>query len=63
MQGTVGTVGVGDCIEIVAMFDEPRYKGKIGVVKYIDDMGQLHGTWGGCAVIPDVDEYRVIKDS
>lgn len=32
-----------------------------GVVEYVDDMGQLHGTWGGLAVIPGVDEIKIIK--
>ena len=31
-------------------------------VTHIDDAGQIHGTWGGCALIPGVDEYKVIKN-
>lgn len=27
------------------MEGEPKYEGREGVVKYIDDLGQLHGTW------------------
>ena len=26
-----------------------------GVVERVDDMGQLHGTWGGLAAIPGID--------
>jgi hypothetical protein len=42
------------------MIDEPRYDGKIGIVKYIDDADQLHGTWGGLAVIENVDRYTIL---
>ena len=36
--------------------------GKSGVVTSIDDIGQLHGTWGGLAVIPEVDEFEIINE-
>lgn len=52
-------VKVGDKITITQMEGEPRYTGKSGVVTHIDDLGQLHGTWGGCAIIPNVDEFEV----
>lgn len=51
---------VGDEIEIISMQGEPEYNGKIGKVTRIDDMGQIHGTWGGCAIIPSSDYYKVI---
>lgn len=54
---------VGDTIRIIYMHGEPAYKGKVGVVKYIDDIGQLHGTWGGLAVILQTDRIEVIKES
>lgn len=54
-------VKIGDIIEIDEMFDEPQYRGKTGTIQYIDDAGQIHGTWGGCALIPDIDEFHVIK--
>jgi hypothetical protein len=25
-------------------------------------MGQLHGSWGGCAIIPNADDFEVIED-
>jgi len=34
-----------------------NYDGRVGVVEHIDSMGQLHGTWGGLALIPEEDEY------
>ena len=43
------------------MKGEPQYSGKVGVVRHIDDMGQLHGSWGGCAIQPENDEFEVIE--
>ena len=56
-------VKVGDKICIISMEDVRAndYNGKEGVVKYIDSIGQLHGTWGGLAVIPECDTFVVIK--
>lgn len=53
-------VKVGDTIHIVKLKGEQNYDGKEGTVKYIDDLGQLHGTWGGCAVIPETDIFYKI---
>lgn len=55
-------VRVGDLIRIEYMEDEPRYWGKSGKVTKIDDMGQLHGTWGGLAVNLDVDTIAIIRN-
>ena len=54
---------VGDIIKITRLDDpyDHTYPGRIGTVKFIDSMGQLHGTWGGLAVIPETDEYEIIK--
>ena len=56
-------VKVGDRIKIIRL-DDPyaldTYNGKEGVVTLIDDAGQLHGTWGGLAVIPEEDEFKVL---
>lgn len=54
---------VGDKIRIIRMDGEPRYDGKVGYVDHIDDAGQVHGTWGGCALIPGVDEYEVVEEA
>ncbi len=51
---------VGDIIRIIKMKDEPSYNGKEGTVTHIDDLGQIHGTWGGCALIPEIDKFEVI---
>lgn len=55
-------VKVGDKIYIEWMDGEPQYAGRTGIVKHIDDMGQIHGTWGGCALIPGQDSYRLLPN-
>ena len=53
---------VGMKIHIHRM-DDPyasNYAGREGVITHIDDMGQLHGTWGGLALIPGTDNFEVI---
>ena len=56
-------VHVGDTIRITRLDDvfDKTYVGRVGVVELIDDMGQLHGTWGGLAVIPEEDGFEIIK--
>ena len=51
---------VGDTLRIVEMNGEPQYAGKIGKVDFIDDIGQLHGSWGGCAIQPENDTYEIL---
>ena len=51
----------GDKIHIIKMNGEPQYTNKEGIVEYIDDIGQIHGTWGGCALIPGTDEYTIVE--
>ena len=53
---------VGDRIRILYMQGEPDYSNREGVVRTIDSMGQLHGTWGGLAVIPGEDEFVIINN-
>lgn len=56
---------IGKRIRIIRMDDEfsgNRYNGKEGVVEHVDGIGQLHGTWGGLAVIPEVDTFVVVED-
>lgn len=49
---------VGDRIRIHHLEGEDcRYDGKVGVVEHIDGIGQLHGTWGGLAIIPGTDDF------
>ena len=51
---------VGDKIRIIYMDGEPQYTGREGTVTLIDDMKQIHGTWGGCALIPETDSWERI---
>lgn len=52
---------IGDRIRILFMEGEPQYEGREGIIKSIDSMGQLHGTWGGLAVIPEKDAFEIIQ--
>lgn len=52
---------VGDKIKIIHLKGETDvYDGKEGIVKHIDSIGQLHGTWGGLAIIPEEDDYEIL---
>ena len=51
----------GDKIRILQMQGEPQYEGREGIVERIDDAGQMHGTWGGCAIIPETDRYEILE--
>ena len=51
----------GDIIHIYTMFGEPHYKGREGVIQYIDDMNGIHGTWGGLALQYD-DDWEIIEE-
>ena len=55
-------IKVGDKIKIIFMDGELSYSGKIGIVEHIDDIGQIHGGWGGCALIPGVDQFEVVEE-
>jgi hypothetical protein len=46
-------------IRIIDMKGEPQYAGKEGYVTSVDDAGQIHGTWGGCALVEE-DEWELV---
>lgn len=52
---------IGDKIRINYMSGEPSYTGREGLILHVDDIGQLHGTWGGCAVMPGEDSFEIIE--
>ena len=54
-------VKIGDTIKIIKMEGEPQYTDREGVVTHIDDAGQIHVTWGGCVIIPEIDIYIIEK--
>lgn len=51
----------GDKIHIYYMDGEPHYSGREGIVRHIDDIGQIHGTWGGLA-LNSSDDWAIISD-
>ena len=54
-------IKVGDRIRIIHLSGEDStYDGSEGTVESIDDIGQLHGSWGGLAVIPEEDEFILL---
>ena len=54
-------VKIGDVIKIISMQGEPDYAGRSGIVTRIDSLGQIHGTWGGLAIIPGEDTFQIIN--
>lgn len=54
-------VKTGDTIRIITMVNEPQYSNREGVVTHIDDAEQIHGTWGGCALIPEIDTFVILN--
>lgn len=52
---------IGDKVRIIHLEGEDnRYDGKEGTITLIDSAGQLHGTWGGLAIIPEADSFIVL---
>lgn len=45
-------VHIVDQIKIICMEGEPQYKDHKGIVTHIGDAGQIHDTWGDCAITP-----------
>ena len=56
---------IGDRIRIDDLKDirSGDYNGRTGTIEHIDSIGQLHGTWGGLALIAGIDDLSVIKNS
>ena len=51
----------GDYIHINWMEGEPQYAGREGIVRSVDDLGQIHGSWGGLALTSS-DDFIIIED-
>ena len=51
-------VKIGDTIK---MEGEPQYTDREDVVTHIDDADQIHSTWGGCALIPEIDTFVIVR--
>ena len=59
------SANIGDEIVIVYLHEDPAledYIGRRGTIESIDGIGQLHGSWGGLAVNPEVDNYIIKKE-
>ena len=56
----------GDRVELIRMDDDQAPPiGTRGTVWLIDDMGTIHVRWdngSGLGLIPNVDEYKIIKE-
>ena len=53
---------VGTKIRFIHLQGENElYDGREGIVEHIDSIVQLWGTWGGLAIIPDVDDIEILK--
>lgn len=54
---------VGQRIRIIHLQGEDNtYDGREGEIEQIDDIGQLHGTWGSLAVIPGEDRFYITNN-
>ena len=41
--------------------EDNRYDGREGIITHIDGIGQLHGTWGSLAIIPEQDDFYIME--
>lgn len=55
-------IKIGDFLRIDLMDGEASYAGRSGNVTIIDSLGDIHGTWGGLALVPAVDLYSLAVD-
>ena len=54
---------VGMVIFIIHIVDDAEdYFDRVGTITHIDDIGQLHGTWGSLALVPDLDNFIVVEE-
>ena len=61
MRKAKADVKPGDIIHIYTMFGESEYSDREGIVRYIDDIGQIHTTAGGLALHFD-DDWEIIEE-
>lgn len=69
-EGASDMFHVGDVVRIIHVDDQggkdyqaSRLNGKSGMIEHIDDAGQLHGTWGSIALIPELDEIEIVNNT
>lgn len=51
---------VGDKVRILHMSGFPHYTGRIGRIHYQNNEGQLIGSWGQMAIMPDQDKFELV---
>lgn len=54
----------GDEVFVISMinddgYDDSRYDWRTGIVEFVDAANQIHGTWGGLALIPESDIFLI----
>ena len=54
-------IKIRETVKIIKMEGDPLYTNREGVITHIDDAGQIHGTWGGCALIPEIDTFVILN--
>lgn len=52
----------GTILEIDYMDGEPQMTHRRGEFHFIDDAGQLHGSWGWLAIQPEHDQFHIVTD-
>ena len=62
------TVKRGDLIRVIKMDDAngkdwvaARMNGQTYMVEFVDDAGQIHVYGSGLAIIPEADEFEIVK--
>ena len=50
-------------VHIIEMVGEPQYNGREGYITYVNNLGQIHGTWGISVLRPERDRFEVTKES
>ena len=61
MKRSKSSVKPGDIIHIIHMFGESNYADRVGVVRSIDSLDQIHGSWGGLALL-FTDDWEIISE-
>lgn len=54
-------INIGDKTKIINMVGEPQYTNNEGFITHIDYAGQIHGTWGSCALILEIDTFVILN--
>ena len=50
-------------VHIIEMVGEPQYNGREGYITYVNNLGQIYGTWGISFLRPERDRFELTKES